>query len=299
MINASELKYLCPNCFRLKTVNDVLFMRNAVKKGPDHIKRRYWRAFHSGEVVHNSTRCLADWRTYPQDMRIVRSGVVTGVIDYNGDRLEKRFCPDCRYSVYDPMAKTVWPLFWDSDGADIEFGKKAFGALRDWKTELISADPRYSLIDRMRAESPKETMMELPLGLIKDGRPVDEAAFDRYCRFSNAAVILVRLDNIDDGLPAADYNAIDTLLAFTAIDGARGERTFRPTTVLIDADDGRSVERNELNEWLKEYHHNFMNSLHALFGNNGVFIKSDLGSALEWLAEAANGKKAAEPAENR
>lgn len=291
MMKASEIKYLCPNCFNLKTVNDVMFMRSAVKKGPDHVKRRYWELFHPASTANDNTRCLADWRSYPEDMRIIRNGVVTGINDYNGDELRIRICPDCRFPTGNPMSDSVVILFWDEKGADLELGEKAIRALHGWIVEELPADPNRALLDRIRAVSPEGAAIELPIGLVNKNGPLDEAVFNRYIRFSGAAAIMVKLEKPGANGLAADLAAIDTLLSFTETVGFRGEITLKPAAVFINASPTTPETRAELIDRLEVEHHNFMNSLGALIAKHKLFFSSELDRGLKWLFDAANSKE--------
>lgn len=275
MSDFAQLQYICPNCFSQKTVNDVLFCRNAVKAKPDYRKRYFWHVLHPRLDGPENARCFADWRTYPANQRLLREKIVLGVTDYAGDTLTQRVCPECHYPTANPWDLTLLLLPWTETGVDCGRGMEFFNALgqskHGWQVDMLQADPEQALMPYVRAAF-ADTFMQLPIGLIDGDRVLDEGLLTRYVQASSAAIVWLKLDPADCGEAAADLEAIRVLLDLSEIGGSRGDGIERPTVIFLDADETLPEQPLELKQWLEERHHNLLNALNMLFMRFCTFV---------------------------
>lgn len=291
MMDRNTARYVCPNCFSQRAANDVLFFRNTLSCTPNRRKLQYWRRFHpetsAGAPARDDHRCLADWRLYPAERRLVREGLVEGLRDYSGDELRLRVCPECGYRVRDVQIPWIHPLFWSARGVDLHLGEQLLSELGGHR---MSALPGVVLLDRVRASLADGTVIQLPTGLWRNGKPLDPGVFQRYLRFSNAAVLCLDLDATTGGKPVADYGATETLLGFTELDGYRGAPTLRPSAVLLQTA-GQDADRASLTDLLAVPHRNLSNALNLMLKNHRVFLRGrdSIAEMFQWLAEAVKG----------
>lgn len=289
MKNYAELQYICPNCFSQRNVNDVLFLRNAVKRAPDYRKCRFWRVMNPDKPLPQYIRSLADWRAYPEDQRVLREGVVTGVVDFNGDLMNRRICPECHYPTAGPGDRELLTLFWTDDGADEERGEKFFSALEKpegkWAVEKLPADPDWALLTYEKATKDGLTL-KAPLGLKNGDRLPDAGLLERYIQGCNAAVVWVKIAEGEIG----DLSAVATLRRLSAADGSCDGINPRPTAVFLLTGE----QPQDLAAWLKEHHRNLFNALNSLFLQFQVFDWRDgapeaVEEAADWLLQASFG----------
>lgn len=291
MMDPNTARYVCPNCFSQRAANDVLFFRNVLSRTPDRRKLQYWRRFHpeapDGTPARDDYLCLANWRLYPAERRLVREGLIEGLRDYSGDELRLRVCPECGYRVRDVQIPWIHPLFWSARGVDLGLGEQLLSELGGHR---MSALPGVILLDRVRASLADGTVIQLPTGLWRNGKPLDPGVFQRYQRFSNAAVLCLELDATTGGKPVADYGANETLLGFTELDGYRGAPTIRPTAVLLQTAD-RDADPHSPADLLSVRHRNLSNALKLMLKNHSVFFRGrdSVAEMFQWLAEAVKG----------
>lgn len=295
MNDFATLHYTCPNCFAQRAVNDVLFRRNAVKRGPDYRKRYFWHTLHPELPGPEDTRGLADWRSYPVAQRLLRDEIVLGVTDYNGDALQQRVCPECHYPTAHPLEHTLLLLPWSDEGVDFARGQEFLKALASggrWQLEALQADAERVLMPYLKAADREQRSIQLPGAMNAD-------LLARYQQAGNASVLWLDLEAPGPDGAAADLGAIDVLLRLSEVGGARGERIARPTAVFLCAEEPLPETPEQ---WLRETHHNLLNALNALFLRFQLFPwqkgpSATAERAAAWLVQAALDRSAPPAAE--
>ncbi|MCD8144612.1 MAG: hypothetical protein LUD79_04655 [Oscillospiraceae bacterium] len=281
MSDFAQLQYVCPNCFTQRAVNDVLFQRNVRRNVPDIPKLRFWNGLHPGGEFVPTTRCTADWRQYPVSQREVQQDVVTALRDYNGDRLTVRICPECDYPTASPMDESLLLLSWGAQGMDFDQAQTFFQALSapesGFSMERLPADVEQRAMEYIRVAANGGCLL-FPCGLAQISGA--EELKVRYAHRANAALLWLRLEA--GGPQTADYDAVQTVLSYTEACGEWGMFNLRPVAVLLSGD-AIPENRDAVQGWLEQEHHNLFNALGANLGS---------WTALNWQAQNGPSAKA-------
>ena len=256
-------KYLCPNCFDLRPINDVRFRRNVRRTVPDIPKLRLWRQLHPEGEPPACGRCAADWRQYPACQRgLEENGVIRSLRDYNGDLLEVRICPACGFPLPSLEKPAAVLLSWGPEGTEEQRAAALFDALSaaGWPAEYLPADPEERLLAR-RVLPAGGGEIQFPIG--PAGMADTCAATTLHAQRANLALLWLAPER---GENPDDFLAIRTVLDYTEGTGARGMPTDRPVVACFEGDD-LPAENAELNGFLKAKHRNLWNCLEAYLTN--------------------------------
>lgn len=293
MMKYNDLRYICPNCFCQRAVNDVLFRRDVVNKTiPDPRKTARWKKIYgiSGENIC-CTQGLADWRIYPESQRLVSDDMVLGIIDYSGDRLTQRICPECHYPTDSIMEYVLRVVPWSTNGFDLNAGEVFLNRIADslkQEVQYLAPNPETRLMPYKLVTLNNNVRVQLPTGICNNKGIVDSQLSERYFKTSNAVVVFIDFSDADT--ENDDLALVDSLLDYSETQGFRGSFIDCPTVFIINRTLDNEQSNNSAEEWLQEEHRNLFNAVQGIFLQYKVFFSDiDYAEAASWLSSVSVG----------